>query len=342
MEKKDVKEELIKRYKYFYENYPLILAFYHEKKEYIKRHKEKFKEILKYVPKEYYNSFDVSKEDLKKLEVSLLSDIRLEDTDFYKDFELRKQDTDFLKRAKTIIEEDRKEYSPDITFRQLMSQVRYYIVDQSGDLTNKEAKLIVLDEYFRIDNYTNDGKVWRSGFEFDFRDFQNVQYATARFGAKDPKPTRDKKDVGVKKNVFISTIYDWYRNEKIALYLSEEEKQQIYLTFHDELPWDLLINCSNNEYDEDKLVRPSNTEPCGKEFYIKEQEMFEIDQSYYQRCPECGFIVHIPSEILTDGPRKRIADRMEANPYESRENILNSELQGINNKKTKELKKQRS
>lgn len=68
MEKKDVKEELLKRYKYFYENAGLILGPYYKNCR-----------------------FNLPTNLIEDLEISFLSEIRLEDTNFLKNLKNKRK-----------------------------------------------------------------------------------------------------------------------------------------------------------------------------------------------------------------------------------------------------------
>lgn len=133
------------------------------------------------------------------------------------------------------------------------------------------------------------------------------------------KPSRDKDDIGLRKGAFINFIANMSNHyDSNFSILTEEEKQDIYLKYHDELPWNLEKICKiEEEYDflrkDKRLVRPEHTNPCEKSFYINEKEIFVNSNDsiyrYYQLCPHCGYIVNIPKEILSDGIKKRIEQR---------------------------------
>ncbi len=131
-----------------------------------------------------------------------------------------------------------------------------------------------------------------------------------------------KTETAVKNNEFISTISNKNRN-----YLSEKEKQAIYLLLNDVLPWDLNICCHDSVSKEDKLERPSNTSACGKDFALKETAIFKAANNYYQRCSNCGYISNIPKELLVGEVRKRIDLRNKEKPDLLRANLFASEIQ---------------
>ena len=154
-------------------------------------------------------------------------------------------------------------------------------------------------------------------------------------GIHQRKPFRDKNDIGLKNNSFISAIFSAPYYEYNSSIFTENEKQQIYLQYHDELPCDLEIACElEEEYVktmmETRLYRPEHTAPCGKNFIVKEEEIF-VDPSdklyrYYQLCPHCGYIVNIPKEILSEGIKQRIEDRCSKDDKLFRKMFLYSEL----------------
>ncbi len=313
MERKDVKDELIKRYKYFYETGGLILGPY-------------YKNCRLNVPTYLKND----------LEISILSDIKLEDTSFYKEFEEKKKNNEYLEKAKSAIKQQEIDswgysFPPELDLWTLLVTIREHVNNQSGDLENKKVKIDVLDEYFRLRRYENNGLIWTSGYNLNWVDIKNNMFNFSCSVRKDPEPNRNKHDVGVKSNVFLDTIYNREEKKHIS-YFSEEEKQNVYLLFHDELPWNLTINCLREEIEEDKLERPNNTNPCREDFYVKEENIFKSGEEYYQRCTNCGYIVYIPKEILSLGIKERINNTIKENPDLERCNVLKSELLGLENK----------
>ena len=94
---------------------------------------------------------------------------------------------------------------------------------------------------------------------------------------------------------------------------------------------------------ETRLYRPENTEPCGENFIIKEDEIFVNPDDklyrYYQLCPHCGYIVNIPKEILSDGIKQRIEERCSKDDKLFRKMFLYSELFGLDKTSTEGQKK---
>lgn len=329
------KEELVKRYKYIYENAYLIVApyMYEQTEEEFKKSKEKFgfdKPYI-YLKLDYKNDINILFEDF------LFTDTPMEESILYETTENKKNNKKYLEKVKNGMQlvEKANEGKDAIMHIKLdhwsiLCAVARYIEEQSGDLKNKVNKMKVLDEYFRIGRYKNNGKIYTSGIKPDLHDFDSIVLPK-----KEIEPRRDRNDIGIKKNKFITTISNSPKFEYNNSIFTEREKQEIYLGYHDELPNDLEINCSiEEEYIETlietRLRRPENTKPCGENFIIKENEIFVNPNDhlyrYYQICPHCGFIVNIPKEILSDGLKQRIEDRCSKDDKLFRKMYLYSEL----------------
>ena len=116
--------------------------------------------------------------------------------------------------------------------------------------------------------------------------------------------------------------------------LSEKDKQEIYLKLHDELPWDLKIECKmeelNGNYINDyRLKRPQDTKPCGCTFNVKEGQIFVSAQGFYHLCSQCGFIVKVPNNLLSENMQNRIKVRCNKDKNLFRKMELLSELQAL-------------
>ena len=351
------KQELVRRYKYLYENAYFILAPYmYEQTE------EEFQndtdELYKKVVNKPLIHLRINRLDNINLlfEEFLLSDKPMESTSLYQMVECKKFDKDYLDKVKkglALVEKANGDKEVDELFVSYFEQKldiwkvleKYsdYLIEQSGDLNNKEKKLYVLDQYYRIARYKNDGKIYVSGRRLDFPDVSSLI-----IDLHERKPIRDKKDVGIKNNSFISAICSApYYEDNFSIF-TEGEKQQIYLKYHDELPCDLEINCDiEEEYVklliDTRLSRPENTKACGESFVIREKEIF-VDPydklyRYYQLCPKCGYIVNIPKEILSEGIRKRIEDRCSKDEKLFRKMFLYSELFSLDNASSKGQKR---
>lgn len=353
MEKEQIKQELISRYKYIYENAAYILApfMYQQTKKYSKANKNysytsnDFLIYLKELPNEL----------LLDLESFLLSDIPLNQSKLYIKLEEEKKNQEFLSKVKTGLSLLEKANSKYLLFKikldswQVFTKVRNFINEQSSDLKNKEKKLNALDEYFRINRYSNDGKLWTSGYCINFKDMSNISSFSAVMPKNEKKSKRNKNDIGLKKGTFVNFISNQqnHYDDNFSI-LTEQEKQNIYLLYHDELPWNLEKTCElEEEYVfhmvDTRLTRPEPTKPCGETFYVNEEEIF-VDSNdtmyrYYQLCPHCGFIVNIPKEILSSGIKKRIEERCLKDPNLFKNMYLYSQLFSIDKSVAKEQKK---
>lgn len=341
MTKEKVKQELIKRYKFIYENALFILAPYMCEKENTLYKNTNIKTVicLNSLPREF----------LLLIESFLLSDIEMEESGLYRFIEIHNSDPEYLKRYKKgleLLKRRNMQYEYEIlklnlNCYYLLKLLYNFIEKQSGDTQNRDNKLLVIDEYIRINRYKNDGKIWTSGMYQTFNDINN--YTNYNYSAimleNSKKFIRDKNDVGLKSSLFIKYISNM-RNHYEYNYsiLTEEEKQKIYLEYHDELPWDLEIKCDLEVFNtsiknEQRLIRPDNTKPCLEFFSINEEDIFVNWNSkwhrYYHVCPRCGFIVNIPDNILSEGIKKRIEDRCKDDPMLFRKMYLYSELYSL-------------
>ena len=339
MPKEEVKQELIKRYKFIYENALFILAPYMEEME-----NTEYKELD---AKSFIYLKTLPNELLLLIESFLLSDIKMEESSLYRFIEIHKNDNEYLKQYKKgleLLERKNQRYEElklNLDCFYLLKLLYEFISKQTGDIKNKNNKLLVIDEYIRINRYKNDGKIWTSGMYQTFNDIDN--YTNYNYSAimlrNSKKFMRDKTDVGLKSSLFIKYVSNM-RNHYEYNYsiLTEEEKQKIYLEYHDELPCDLQIKCDLEVFDtsiqcEKRLIRPNNTKPCSEFFNIKEENIFVNWDSqlhrYYQICPHCGFIVNIPDNILSEGIKKRVEKRCKKDPMLFRKMYLYSELYSL-------------
>lgn len=315
----DAKQEIIKRYNYLYENSFLMLSTF--------------------VKSDIDNrlTINVTDEFNSLLEEFLLIDKKMENTTLYKLTEDKKNDKEYLEKIKKVamlLDEHNK------GIWKILDVAGNYIENQSSDLNNKERKLKVLDEYYRIARYKNDGRILTSGRNLNLHDCNSLLIPRKKV------PIRDKKDVGIKENPFILAVSNAPRYEDNNSIFTEKEKQKVYLEYNDELPCDLEIPCSyleENLSDSETIERPSNTFPCGENFTVKEEEIFVNPSSrhnrYYEVCPNCGFIVNVPSEMLSEKIRKRIEHRYIGDDKLFRKMMLYSELLGLDYNSYKDQKK---
>lgn len=338
MTKEQAKKELVKRYKYLYENAEFFLALHlvQETEVEFKEYKSKYKTSR--TERRIYVELDDNK--LRGIEEFLMSDRSMERTPLYILIEDLKKSAPHQRqvlRALDLIERKSKTDSPlmeQLNLFNILCKYGRFLDEQSGDLENKKNKLRVLDEYFRIDRYKNDGRIYTSG--------KNLTLHDCPSGISIPlhelEPIREKDDIGVTKNDFIDTIVNTPYYEYNWSIFTEEEKQEIYSQLHDELPYYLYATCKlEEEYIttmiDSRLERPEHTEPCLQPFRIDESQIF-VDPDdplyrYYQMCPHCGYVVHIPKEILSKGIRERIEIRCKQDKHLFRKNMLKSELQAL-------------
>jgi len=324
----EAKNEIKKHYKYIYENIEFILAPF----------------MVEITNGEFKNhSFiylRLTDEHDKMFADFLFSSNKMEETEFYKMIESSRDDIEYLQKVKNgllLVEKQNEMYEHDIlkltlSIDKILNSVIEYIQDDTIDTKSEDNKLRILNEYNRIARYNNDGPFinFKNRLAI-FEDKSNVSFSTL-FGNQLQE-----------KNEFIDVLIDYLDNGNYSV-LSEEEGLDLYLSYNDELPWNLEIICGIEEkYKEDvldnRLKRPSLTNCCGYPFYVKEEEIFVDEKDeiyrYYQLCPHCGYIVNIPKEILSDGIRKRIDNRCKKDEYLFREKVLYSELMAINNRRIK-------
>ena len=340
----DIKEELIKRYCYIYENAKYILAPYIEQYKFNDKKRNK---KLKFEKKFNSMIIDIKQlphELLIDLESFLLSDIPYNKSNFYLELEYHKADSDYLNTVITgltfLKQHNDDIYNPYLKMKlnawTVFSKVRHFIDSQKLDTYGRVDKLHAMDEYFKIARYTNDGKIWTSGYELNFLDSTNNKNYLSYTSFKESIYPRDDNDAGLDDSKFVEYLINPKNlNKENNSILTEEEKQRIYLRYHDELPWNKIRVCEKEEeyvldLKNPRLVRPKHTSPCGEKFYVKEEEIFmDPDDSvhpYYQLCPHCGYIVNLRNESLSEGVKRRIEDRCNEDPNLFRKMYLYSEL----------------
>lgn len=321
MTNQEAKNELIKRYKFLNEYASFILSpyIYEEKDSKIK--------------------FEMDTIMYQILEEFLLGTDKLENSLLYIIIEDLKEDEEYLKRVEEGIKLlEKKNSNPSylkesLDINNILHKIGKYIDEQSDDLENKENKLKVLDEYFRLLRYKNNGKIYTSGRHLDIHDCDSVSLSL-----QENKPSRGKNDIGVEKNNFIDTIVKTPKHEYNKSIFSEEEKQEVYVEIHKDLPYYLEITCElEEEYIktmiESRLIRPDETEPCHEPFNVDKNKIFINPDDrlyrYYQLCPHCGYIVNIPKEIIPESIKAEIEERCSKSPNLFRINFLKSELKAL-------------
>lgn len=348
MKTSTMRDELKDRYKCLYENAQFLLApFMYEQteKEFndLNEKSKKLKLPVIYHPLIYLKTPNIRL--LRMLEEALLGAKLLENTDLYKYINYNKNNKEYIQYYKKGLEllekknNDKLEILKDkLDIWNILTLIRKYISNQSISASIKENKLKAMDEYFRIARYKNDGKVWTSGYHLNFHDAKNFEKLSFTPSQNlNPVISIDKKDIGISNNKFIENL------AKKKIYLTEEEKQEIYLTYHDELPWNFSVNCDMENMIvetmiDTRLKRPDLTKPCNKSFTINEEEIFVNPDSsvyrYFCMCPHCGFIVNIPKKVLSNRIQDKIEKRCLNDSYLFRKMMLTSEL-----KKLEELSK---
>lgn len=310
------KKAILQRYNYLYDNAHLLLAPFmcDETEEEFQLHKKEYQEKynLNYdKPMVYLNIKPLDKINIM-FEEFLLSDKLLEETSLYQMLESKKEDCDYLKKVRIGMEKVSKNYhgNPELIkvslgIGNILCKVCEYIDEQSNELNNRDYKLQVMDEYFRLLRYNNKGKVLYSGRNLSLKD---ISFLPGKVDRNLKIPLKNNKDVIV--NDFIMTIVNAPYYENNWSIFTEKEKQEVYLMYHDELPCDLEIKCQLEGNDD---LISENDNSCGESFIIKEQEIFVRKYNslinYYQICPHCGFVVNIPEKLLSDGIKLRIEKR---------------------------------
>lgn len=280
------------------------------------------------------------------LERFLFEDSELEDDEFYKKVMELKNDPEYLKSVKAGISLAKEDYlvggldNIDYLMYELLESVKNYI-DRQDECLNKRRKLCVLDEYFGLLLYSNDGHVWTSHHALENQSILDILYLKKKY-VQLPKKTSDEpiksrgvgftnfiKAFNVKKDL-VSGTFKFNR-------LTETDRQEVYLKLHDELPWDLEIECKLeepelNSMNDTRLVRPENTKPCGSTFRISEGDIFVTRRGFYHLCSECGYIVKIPPKYISEGIGKRIRERCSKDENLLRKMELISELQALDDR----------
>mgnify|MGYP005771100889 FL=1 len=323
MKKNEIKRELIKRYKFIYENAFFILVPFMCEKENINHQTLDIDSFIHLEP--------LPNELLLLIESFLLSDINMENSELYKFMDSMKMNGNYLNRYNRgliLLERKNNQYKCEklnLNCLYLLEMLYDFISKQSGDIKNRNNKLLGIDEYIRISKYKNDRKIRINGRHENSKDinsFTNHKHSIIKL-ENFHKFLRNNKDIGLKSSLFIKYISDFDNHHKYnCSILTEEEKQKIYLEYHDELPCDLEIKCDLENADtyiqcEKNIIRLDNIKPCLQFFDINEEDIFVDLNSrchrYYQVCPYCGFLVNIPDNLLSKGIKKRIEDRYKGN-----------------------------
>ncbi|MBQ7105543.1 MAG: hypothetical protein IJN90_06780 [Bacilli bacterium] len=280
------------------------------------------------------------------IEKLLFSDTKLEDSEIYQkvsDYKKNYYYGEELKKGLKLLEKGCIEgdiSNVDDAMFIILKRIRGYIEGQVDSL-NKQRKLCILDEYFRILRYSNDGKKWTSGYQLDENDRKvNLDSMSEERFSNHLIPVIMVLNRGEGYSRFINSFKvrkDWHSKTYSCLGMSEEDKQDIYLKLHDELPWNLEVKCEMEEPElnsmiDSRLVRPNNTSPCDLSFRIKEGDIFVYGKSFYHLCGNCGFIVKVDNSLLSEGIKVRIRERCNKDKNLFRKMELISELQALDDK----------
>jgi len=130
-------------------------------------------------------------------------------------------------------------------------------------------------------------------------------------------------------NEFIGAFSSGYNNRSFITRNdngpSMSQIREIYFKYHDELPYDLEIECC----DDGMVTRPNNTKSCGKKFKVQEKDIFYQDGSFYHLCSNCGFIVKIDNSLLNAAIQERIFSRCNQDKLLFRKQSILSELTSL-------------
>lgn len=266
---------------------------------------------------------------MKWLEHLLLGNVPLEDTYLYKKFnEEKKKEEEQLEyttmrvrhtiwnRARVIGDRSKETW-------ELLSHLVYYISSRKKvNSYNNRKELEALDEYFRVLRYSNDGIEWTSGYELNGADLMHSLFL---FQAEREEIVDYFDTPEFEGNEFISCFASG-PTDKGSVRLTEKEKQELYLKYHDELPWDFIVSCSKNE----KLSLPSVCTPCDNSVLVQENDIFVDDNhDFYCLCDRCGYIIAIQKEGINSKVQKRIIDRCYPRKDLFRKMVIYSELQAL-------------
>ncbi len=197
---------------------------------------------------------------------------------------------------------------------------------------DNNKKLDALDEYFRINRYENNSYIYTSGAVLNSSDIKNN--INIRSGVIKSNILGDLivYNTGFVKSSFIDYVSNMNNHYKENLsMLTEEEKQKIYLTYHDEIPWNSIILCNQNTI-------YFNNESCNTYFNLVEDDIIYYNDNYYILCPNCYNLSLINKELLSDSVKLRIKNKSLENKNIYRE-IFHKREYLVNEKKDKKLLK---
>ena len=328
-EKEDAIQLFKKKYSFFYENYLFLLAPFvkEESNESVQRRG------VSQEKRKIYCDIDIY--FLAILEDFLFSD---EENHFLceKILEL-KENAEYLEKVKfgmDLLEKDRINKglnAIDLSFSDLLVMIRAFVFFQT-DKRISNPKMRVLDEFFRTVRYSNDGQIWQSGYHLDKVDIINNLGGKVYNSLKTTIiPVFRIEGDGIRNSRFIESF-----GYEPAFHLSEKDKQELYLKFHDELPWDFTMTCQD---DEKTFKRPNDTSSCGSKFAVREHDIFVgDDKKFYCMCYNCGFIVNVSEELIPKNVQRYIRNMCNKRKGLFKKMCIYSELQVLDRESTNACK----
>lgn len=315
MNEKELKLSFIKRYRYLFLNAPIVLGDYLAK------------------PKPAMATKSIS--NFPDILTFLLGEHSLEDTKFYQALRVYKHQDDFqkvLKRNLNLLRETSVYYDETFSLWTVLSLSRDWLIKNMPKTVTRRQALQTLDEYFRVLRYNNDGKNYQSGYYLELEDNENDDFYYLNL--KSSERVEYQLDKTYSKESPSKFIYFFSKTEnngapKQGYNFTDSEIEKIYISLHDELPFNLFTECSFDEVDT-TLERPNNTRPCHFQFRISEENIFTDNLgNFYQLCPNCGYITLIDETLIPDSIQDRIIARCKMNPDMGKINFITSEITNI-------------
>ena len=214
-----IKTEFIDRYKFLYNNIDLIM--------------------MPIVYEESFGKFNIriNKRFLDSLEIFLLSDVPYNLTNFYMEILNAALDTSFVNTCK-----EKRAYLDSFFGKKIIDRydtksllqiARNFILGQADSLA-RDKKLLALDEYFRVNRYSNSSFIIKGGAVLGYED---IGVYCERLANRD-RPYKFKRSYLLGGN-FLDYLADPdnHREENNSIF-SEDEKQDLYLELHPgEVSW---------------------------------------------------------------------------------------------------------
>lgn len=311
----DIKKELVWRYKFIYSNIEylvgpfLVCNLLKKENDYV---------INKRIP---YELLMLGKK-------FLLSDDVAEFSELVKYVEKRKKDLEYVNGLGT---KNKNQVDNERLVWEFLNSISNLIIIQEENKILRRKKLMAMDEYYKILNYQNKMEIQEQGSKL-INSYLNNNKWYLGLG-------RIKEEANLKASNFIKNISDEKNYDEVSLgILSNKEKQDIYLEFHEELAWDMLVKCEVDKNNVDNprkkhLLRQDINPPCEEEFYLIESNIFinpkDKNYKYYQVCPNCGYVVNIPEDMLSESVKTRIKSRCLNDEHEFSRQLLRAELRSV-------------